>query len=158
ASRIGQAAHSPPLSLFLYDLSAAMQLLAPAAVLPVQFYGRPASDVARGEVALMRAVLLDALKCVHSQAGTPSPDEQRLAPEAQQWLFTDDARWPFSFVNICTVLGLDPEYLRRGLRCWQQTPRTRPTARGLPRRAVYRASHTPASPAPRRRTLIAPGH
>ena len=92
----------------------------------------------------MRAVLVDALKCVHPQAATPSPAARRLAREAQQWLLADDARWLFSFVNICTVLGLDPEYLRRGLRSWQQAPRAHSQGRQLPWRAVYQASHRTA--------------
>ena len=30
-------------------------------------------------------------------------------------MLSDDTSWPFSFVSICAVLGLEPEYLRRGL-------------------------------------------
>jgi len=142
ASRISKAAHSPPLPLFLYDLSAAMQFFAPAAVLPAQFHSRTARDSSRGEIALMRAVLVDALRCVHPQADLSSPAARRLARDTQQWFFTNDVRWPFSFVNLCTALGLDPEYLRRGLRGWQQAPRTRAQAGQLPWRMVRRASHT----------------
>src|SRR5262249_21696459 len=58
ASRISKAAHSLTLPLFLYDLSAAMQFFAPAAVLPAQFHSRPASDSSLGEIALMRAKCL----------------------------------------------------------------------------------------------------
>ena len=28
--------------------------------------------------------------------------------ETEQWFFRDDYQWPFSFVNICSVLGLIP--------------------------------------------------
>jgi hypothetical protein len=92
----------------------------------------------------MQAVLADAVACLHPPVGTPSAHARRLAHEAQQWFLAEDDRWPFSFVNICAVLRLDPEYLRRGLRGWQQAPRTRPPARRLPWRAVYRGSHTVA--------------
>ena len=34
--------------------------------------------------------------------------------------FSDDSHWPFSFVNICVVLGLEPGYLRQGLKQWHQ--------------------------------------
>jgi hypothetical protein len=86
----------------------------------------------------MRAVLVDAVECFQQQAGAPLPEARRLAREAEQWLFTNDARWPFSFVNICMVLGLDVEYLRRGLRRWGQEPHARPIARRLPWRALHR--------------------
>jgi hypothetical protein len=140
----GNAGHRPTLPLFLYDLSAASRLLPPAAVLPAQFYEVTHSGPLRGEAALMQAVLIDAVACLHPPAGTPLPHARRLVHEAQQWFLAEDDRWPFLFVNICTVLGLDPEYLRRGLRGWQQAPRARSQAGRLPWRAVYRASHTVA--------------
>jgi hypothetical protein len=140
----GNAGHRPTLPLFLYDLSAATRLLPAAAVLPAQFYEVPSRDPLRGEAALMRAVLIDAVACLHPPAGTPSPHARRLAHEAQQWFLAEDDRWPFSFVNICAVLRLDPEYLRRGLRGWQQAPRARSQAGRLPWKVVYRASRTGA--------------
>jgi hypothetical protein len=125
----------PALPLLLYDLTAATQLLPPAAVLPEQFYSSSTGkDSERGEVALMRAVLEDAINCFQRGAG-PSPD--RMAKDAERWLFSDDARWPFSFVNICTVLGLNSEYLRLGLKRWQKNPFILP-ARKRRREAVGR--------------------
>ena len=44
-----------------------------------------------------------------------SRNQRRMAQEAEAWLFVDDYERPFSFVNICDHLGLDPAYLRRGL-------------------------------------------
>jgi hypothetical protein len=32
------------------------------------------------------------------------------------WLSSDDIGWPFSFVNICHALGIDPGWLRRRIR------------------------------------------
>lgn len=32
----------------------------------------------------------------------------------------DDFHWPFSFVNICAVLGLDPAYIRFKLKRWRE--------------------------------------
>jgi hypothetical protein len=68
----------------------------------------------------MRAVLADALECFQKGLVYQGRRVQRLALEAEEWLFSDDARWPFSFVSICAVLGLEPAYLRRGLRRWRQ--------------------------------------
>ena len=68
----------------------------------------------------MRAVLEDAVSCFSRQFVTQDRRARRLAQEAEAWLFADDEHWPYSFVNICAVLGVDPQYLRRGLRRWRQ--------------------------------------
>ena len=123
----------PALPLFLYDLGAASQTLPPAAVLPEQFHNRPtATDRVHGEVALMRAVLEDAISCFQKQSVKSGRRAQRLAREAEEWLFTDDPRWPFSFVNICAVLGLDPEYIRLGLKRWRQRLSAKPQEKKPP--------------------------
>jgi hypothetical protein len=110
----------PSLPLFLYDLSAATQILPPAAVLPEQFYGSPEPpDSSSGELALMRAVLEDAVYCFQKSQGSKAAS---LAKDAEQWFFADDPHWPFSFVNICAALGLNAEYLRLGLQRWRQHP------------------------------------
>jgi len=97
--------------------------LLPDAVLPEQFDGSPHGTArTQSEIALMRAVLDDALNCYQKQFLTTKRREQRLATEAAAWVFSDDDRWPFSFVNVCHALGLEPEYLRRGHRRWHQRP------------------------------------
>src|SRR5262245_24368249 len=109
------------------DLEAASQILSSSVILPVQFYGPAAGlDTSRGEIALMRAVLEDAIGCFQKQTVTSGRRVQRLAKEAEEWFFTDDHHWPFSFVTICAVLGLAPEYIRRGLKRWRQRPQTGP--------------------------------
>jgi len=50
----------------------------------------------------------------------------RLAREAEAWFFADDDHWPFAFVNICAVLGLDPAYIRLGLARWHPDPSAQP--------------------------------
>jgi hypothetical protein len=134
--------HRPALPLLLYDLTAATQFLPPAAVLPEQFYGSPSGAYSgRGEVALMRAVLEDAVNCFQRALG---PNADRMAKDAEKWLFNDDARWPFSFVNICTVLGLNAEYVRLGLKRWRQNPLVLP-ARKRRREALGRRPATIAA-------------
>lgn len=92
-----------------------------AAVLPEQFFDPPYARVQRPEAALMRAVLEEALSCFLYQFYLSSPQGQQLAREAEEWFFSDATSWPFAFENICTVLHLDPEYIRRGLRNWKVT-------------------------------------
>ena len=69
AARKTNSSHRPSLSPFLYDLGAATQALPLAAVLPAQFHNAPVNATASsGEVALMRAVLEDAIECFQKQA------------------------------------------------------------------------------------------
>jgi hypothetical protein len=96
------------------------------AVPPELFFNPPASmSSSRGEVALMYAVLEDAVQCFREQFVSEGHHAQRLGREAEQWLFSEDQQWPFSFANICAVLGLDAEYIRLGLLRWYQRPPTR---------------------------------
>jgi hypothetical protein len=92
-----------------------------APIFPEQFHHSP--DVTykrRGEVALMYAVLDDAITCFQNGSFATARRAQRLAREAEAWFFAEDPAWIFSFVNICAVLGLDPDYIRLGLRRWRQ--------------------------------------
>lgn len=108
-----------------------------AAVLPEQFYSDSANLLhERPEAALMRAVLQDAVDCAQEGARAASRRKQRLAREAEEWLFSDESHWPFSFLNICAVLGLEPQYIRRGLRRRFQQ---RPTRRHKSKRRVVGA-------------------
>ncbi len=99
--------------------AAASLTLSSVAVLPEQFFGLP-HDHGQGEFALMRAVLEDAFNCFVKPFVEDGKRAQRLAKEAEAWFFSQDECWPFSFVNICTALGLDPDYVRKGLTQWRQ--------------------------------------
>lgn len=108
--------------------------LPPAAVLPEQFYSKPGDQaVSQGVQALMHAVLDDALWTWKKQFITKGRRAQRLAREAEEWFFNEDESWPFSFVNICEALGLDPSYIRRGIHQWRRRPPVRASrAKGHP--------------------------
>ena len=85
----------------------------PAAVLPAQ---QPSSRVAiQPEKRLLLAMLEDALATALRTA--PIVGRRRRNPRAQarDWIFSDDASWPFSFVNVCGYVGFDPAYVRRSL-------------------------------------------
>ncbi len=67
------------------------------------------------EKQLMEAMLADAINIYRLYAFAESLEKTRRFSEARRWLWSDDWRWPFSYRNVCEVLGLDPGYLRRGL-------------------------------------------
>lgn len=94
-------------------------------LLPQQFFQHAdRTRTLRGEVALLYAILDDAISCWQQGRCNKSQRAQNLAAEAESWLFTDDHHWTFSFVNVCAVLGLDPAYLRAGLRQWRPLHQT----------------------------------
>lgn len=68
------------------------------------------------ERALLRAVLQEAILDVRGYAtGMSHKDRRRAAQQAYYWMLSRDVSWPFSFDNICNVLGFDPDCLRRWL-------------------------------------------
>jgi hypothetical protein len=90
-----------------------------AAVLPEQFFSLPRAHSNQPEAALMRAVLEEALSCFQYQFYLRHAKALQLARDAELWFFSQDTSWPFAFVNICSVLQLDPSYIRTGLRKWK---------------------------------------
>jgi hypothetical protein len=99
-------------------------------VLPSQFFARLGSraPTQRGEYRLLVAVLQDAVECFQKYATTGD----HAFDEAAHWImdkdvsFHDDAHAPrFSFEFICSVLSIDADYLREGLRRWYQAQMAR---------------------------------
>lgn len=72
------------------------------------------------ECRLMWAVLQDAIDTYTKHIDAKRLRYQHRFHEAEEWIEQDDPTWLFSFTNICHVLGLDPAYLRNGLRCWRE--------------------------------------
>lgn len=117
-------------------------LLQPDSLLPVQFFSfsREATR-GRAERALMRAVLEDAVYCFQKYFAETRRSHPRLARETERWFWANDDHWPFSFVNICAVLDLDPEAIRDALQRWRRTAQ-RPRYRS-PRCASSLRNRTP---------------
>lgn len=72
------------------------------------------------EEKLMLAALEDGISCFQKYLFAQDKGERRLFREAQDWILEEDKEEPFSFENICEVLGIAPNYLRRGLLRWKQ--------------------------------------
>jgi hypothetical protein len=117
----------------MVDMQTADVRFEPDAILPVQFYS---AGGMRPEKRLMLAILEDALDIYRKYARTPGRRHESLVAETRQWLFADDTRWPFSFVNLCSALGIDVGSLRAQLGGgrWPRRPCDR--AGGARRRAA----------------------
>ena len=102
-------------------------------ILPEQFFPPVHyKNQQRGETALLYAILEDAVRCLGEGQKKGSRNQGRMAQEAEAWLFIDDYERPFSFVNICDHLGLDPAYLRRGLEDLRSQQRSVPKHKNPP--------------------------
>jgi hypothetical protein len=85
--------------------------LQPDVLLPSQYFDRVRS---RSEHDPERR-LHDYVKNI----GAHERQKRELFLDAEQWIEDRDGSWFLSFENICHVLDLDAEYVRRGLRRWK---------------------------------------
>jgi len=95
-------------------------LLAAAAVMPEQFWAAGAGAIRlSGEQALMWAVLVDGIESYRRCAHATSALRREEFREAERWLLSSDWDWPFSFVNLCDVFGMNPSAVRQALARWK---------------------------------------
>jgi hypothetical protein len=83
------------------------------------------------ECRLLWAVLQDGVGTYMKYFAATGRRGKRLFAEAERWIMEDDPTWLCSFVSICHILGLEPDYLRTGLKRW----RMRTSAPALPQAA-----------------------
>lgn len=96
-------------------------LFQPDCLLPVQYFENFCRKVqTEPEKRLMLAVLDNALACFQKHFSSRGGRGLRLFRETEEWIFREDSGRPFSFSNICDVVGFDPQYVRRGLLRWRE--------------------------------------
>ena len=105
----------------------------------------------RGEERLALAVLEDAIRCLEKNPETGRHLPAAIRKETEDWIASRDRVHLFSFENVCAVLYLDADHIRRQVL-------TRPEHRALlarrrfglrfgnPRRYWPRVYHTPPGP------------
>lgn len=102
-------------------LSRVADLFQPDTILPFQY-----SELLRrkiyleGEKKLLLAVLEDAINCFQKQFAARDRRGKKLFREAEAWIMDQNDERLFSFSNICESLGINAEYLRRGLARWKE--------------------------------------
>lgn len=67
------------------------------------------------EKTLMLAVLEDAIGCFQKYATAGSPKMKQMFEEAEEWILERDSDWLFSFDQVCSTFGWNPDYIRQGL-------------------------------------------
>ena len=91
--------------------------LIPPTVLPVEIRDKIRSQP---ECQLLWAVLEEAIGTYVKYANATNRRGQRLFHEAEDWIFQDNYHWLCSFINICHILDVEPDYLRAGLMHWRE--------------------------------------
>jgi hypothetical protein len=71
---------------------------------------------ADGERKLMLAVLIDAIRTLSQQFNAARGIHRHAWLQDQAWVSSEDHATPFSFINICSALGLNAGYVRRLIR------------------------------------------
>lgn len=96
-------------------------LFQPDVLLADQYFGifRNKSHL-EPEKKLMLAVLANAVCCFQNYIFARDTKGKALFREAEEWIMEEDNHRPFSFENICWILGLSPDYIRRGLLRWKE--------------------------------------
>jgi hypothetical protein len=96
-------------------------LFEPDTLLPIQYFeAMRRKHLLEGEKRLILSVLEDAVECYMKCIDAASNKGQRLFRDADEWINLEDKHWVFSFDNVCEMLDIDPEYLRRGLKRWKE--------------------------------------
>jgi hypothetical protein len=93
------------------DLMAAGEML--PAQLPVKTDWSPEKKMAA-------AALASALVEIRDHCGSRS--HRRRVAEALDWVRSDDTTWPYAFVPLCELFGLEPAWVRHVVGTWVGTP------------------------------------
>ena len=83
------------------------------------------------EKRLAAAVLSAALVELRDQAGEPR--RQQDVAETVEWIMSDDTEWPYSFLRLCELFDLQPDWVRNVVQQWLRAGRKQSR-----RPAVYR--------------------
>ena len=105
-------------------------LLQPDTLLPSQYFAAlKRKGQHEPERRLAIAVLQDAVDCYQKHLRARDRKARQLFLDAEEWITSDDRSWPFSFDNVCDLLQINPQYLRRGLAVWKERQLDAPTDR-----------------------------
>jgi hypothetical protein len=96
-------------------------LFEPDTLLPVQYFeAMRRKHLLEGEKRLILSVLEDGIECFMKYVDSSTGKGQKLFRDAEEWISLHDTHWIFSFDNVCDMLDINPDYMRRGLQEWKQ--------------------------------------
>jgi len=71
------------------------------------------------------AIIRDAVDCFQKHIHARDGKRRQLFVDAEEWINIEGDRSPFSFVNVCDMLGMNPDFVREGLVDWRDDERER---------------------------------
>lgn len=96
-------------------------LFQPDVLLPAQYLERTKKkSESMPERALMLALLEDAVWCFQKYLLVSNRKGRIFFKEAEGWIFDEVNNGVFCYRSVCDVLGIDADYLRRGLLRWKE--------------------------------------
>ncbi|MBX3027206.1 hypothetical protein KF840_20090 [bacterium] len=111
------ASEAPRGSFLSAGLAVIDDLMAGGELLPAQL---PAATQWTPEKKLAAAVLASALVEIRDHHGNLA--HRRRVEEALEWIALDDVEWPFSFVRLCHLFGLEVSWVRGVVAAWVRVP------------------------------------
>lgn len=97
-----------------------------ADILATEEYGRVyRKRLLSPEHELMQAVLEAAVVDFRRYINARDTKGKKRFVDAEAWILSDDFAWTFSFVNVCEVLSIAPDYLRQALLGWNRKSLTK---------------------------------
>ncbi len=114
----------------------------PDVVLTSEFFGGQRTGLPDPERSLMIAVLEEASRCFLNHCTSTDRKQRVLYEEARDWFAAPEQTHLYAFENVCAVLGIDADYLRR--RIFAVRDQRRALAAGAPVRARDAASGSDA--------------
>ena len=88
-------------------------------ILPNQFFAIQ-EFAPPGEQMIRFRVLRDAIREFQKFAFSHTKRGIKIFDEVYTWITTNDAAWPYSFVNLCEVFNIDAEAARGALVLWKK--------------------------------------
>lgn len=111
-------AGAPRGSFLSGGLSVIDDLMSGGELLPAQL---PSASHWTPEKKLAAAVLASALVEIRDHHGNPA--HRRRVAEALEWVALDDTEWPYSFIRLCNLFDLEPQWVRGVVEGWVKVPR-----------------------------------
>src|SRR5881392_3086408 len=71
--------------------------------------------ITRAKQKIAAAILIQARRDLRRYHAAKTAVKREVYLDARHWVVSDSCRWPFSFRNVCTLLDLPPEQIRREL-------------------------------------------
>jgi hypothetical protein len=96
-------------------------LFEPDTLVSAQYFGNlRRKTILEPEKRLLMAILEDAVNCFQDNVLAESSKAKKLFDEAEEWVLAESGDGIFSFPIVCEHLGINPDYVRRGLLRWKE--------------------------------------